>query len=655
MLREFSQLAPLAPGFLREAPSAPGVVWHERKPLSDGVKGTAETIAEMQKIVAAGMLDHEVLKVVGRILWGEYPDIPACESKNYLCYAKSIYTFCRDHIKYVYDPFLVEYVENVSRVLEKKIADCDSIVPVVCAMLQGIGLECQFVTIMASAERPDEYSHVYCRVKIPNKGWYAIDATMPKKWFGWEAPSYFKKRYWQASTHALDMPLDEEESQKVSSPSNLGFGPSDTFRMGYGPSDTFRMGYGPSDTFRMGNGDTTVDDVVYAFGELDADFKGNVQSDPITSRFEFASYTRQINDALSRYSSHWIPQMRAGMQTVDDGLKVLTSISNNIDRLKSRIAAVKGGAVPSTGIISRILESLGMRGLSGGGHHHHGGHGGGWGGGYSFASPYYTPFLGPEVIIAQTEPEQMSCPAQCANNCSAAYDPATQKDEFADCSASCATRQCGGTPAGVPSAYPLGISGLGFMGARGTGQAKGRRPRPGVPRQPRPPQIGPTFQRPPRGPRPVLRGLGYGETSIDQLVASYNALDMDYRGSVLTDPMTSRSDLAVQREEITSMLNRFASQWIPQIRQGRQTVADGVSVLDGIAEKVANFKTRLAAAKSGEAVPPAIGPVRPVATPDVRLAPAPAPSPSSATSWVPWVIGGVAVLGLGYYLMKGRS
>lgn len=163
----------------------------------------------MQKMVSQGKRDDEVRKEIGKILNGAYDDLPKCANKDHLCYAQAVYTFARDHIKYAYDPHLVEYVESARRILRNKIADCDSIVILMAAMLENIGLATQFVTIKADPERPDEFSHVYLRVKIPNVGWVALDPTMPNKNFGWEAPGNHPTKYWPGSTDEAQMPVDQ--------------------------------------------------------------------------------------------------------------------------------------------------------------------------------------------------------------------------------------------------------------------------------------------------------------------------------------------------------------------------------------------------------------------------------------------------------------
>ena len=96
--------------------------------------------------------------------------------------------------------------------LKNRIGDCDSQDMLLAAMFESEGFPTQFVTIKADAERPDEYSHVYTRVKIPNYGWVVADPTMPNKYFGWEPEGNYVKKYWPASSDAVDQPVDESPS-----------------------------------------------------------------------------------------------------------------------------------------------------------------------------------------------------------------------------------------------------------------------------------------------------------------------------------------------------------------------------------------------------------------------------------------------------------
>lgn len=185
---------------------------HIRADIPDGVAGTAATITQMQKLCSLGKRDFRVRKVLGKILNGEIPGIPASDPKDYLAYARAIYQFCRDEIKYVYDPSMVEYVESPSLLLESRIGDCDSVCTLMTSLWESAGFDAEYITIKADAERPNEFSHVYARVKVPGVGWINADPTMPKQDFGWEAPGNYPKQFWPASTDDLQIPLDTSPS-----------------------------------------------------------------------------------------------------------------------------------------------------------------------------------------------------------------------------------------------------------------------------------------------------------------------------------------------------------------------------------------------------------------------------------------------------------
>src|SRR5262245_32387706 len=94
---------------------------HRRVWIPGGDQGTADTIKLMQELVTKYKREDSVREIVGKILTGQIQGIPKCEQKDYLCYAKSIYLYFRDHITYAYDPHLVEYLEEPRILLKNKI------------------------------------------------------------------------------------------------------------------------------------------------------------------------------------------------------------------------------------------------------------------------------------------------------------------------------------------------------------------------------------------------------------------------------------------------------------------------------------------------------------------------------------------------------
>lgn len=186
-----------------------------RQIIADGARGTAQTIALMQKLVNTGKRSIKVRKVCGDA-------IAPCKSKDYYDYAKKAYEWVRKNIKYAYDPNLVEFLESSDQILSTKIGDCDSMDILLCSMFENLGFQSQFVTIKADVSRPDEFTHVYTRVMVPKVGWINADPIMPDKYFGWEAPFPDGRRYWHASTDELNMPLDTSPSVETNDMSSTG-------------------------------------------------------------------------------------------------------------------------------------------------------------------------------------------------------------------------------------------------------------------------------------------------------------------------------------------------------------------------------------------------------------------------------------------------
>ena len=203
--------------------SAPLRPKHERSTILGGSLGTAQTIARMQALVAHGKRDITLRRALGQILAGgpvggftekekdgrEYT-LPLnswrrspCPPKDHYCYAQQIFHFCRDGIRYVYDPHGVELLERPVRILLTGIADCDSICVLFASLCEAAGMPTRFLTVKADRLRPNEYSHVLCEVNVPRRGWIAADCTQTAAPFGWRPPLNFPAKSWPASAETL--------------------------------------------------------------------------------------------------------------------------------------------------------------------------------------------------------------------------------------------------------------------------------------------------------------------------------------------------------------------------------------------------------------------------------------------------------------------
>lgn len=299
---------------------------HERQFLPDGLAGTEKTIAIMQKLVSDGKRDIQVRELVGKIINGEIEGIPGCKSKDYACYAKSIYLYCRDKIKYVYDPHIVEYVEVPKRILQTKVADCDSICVLMGSMFENAGLEAQFVTIKADPSRRDEFSHVYMRVKVPRVGWIVADATMPTKWFGWEPPGAWEKRFWPGSTDELEYPMDKQPSVPVSASSQLA---------GRGFSMYGFAGLGATSTM-------TMDELNKAYGLVEWDFRTGIATMPVVATSQFAGDYNSILNSLKAFAQKYLVRIVPNAPAPAGAATDLDKIATALTAFKRKVQAGTG-------------------------------------------------------------------------------------------------------------------------------------------------------------------------------------------------------------------------------------------------------------------------------------------------------------------------
>lgn len=173
---------------------------HARISIPYGNRGTAETILVMQQLVGLGKRDFALRELLGKILRDAAPP-----EKDYRAQAEAIFQYCQKKIRYVHDPVGIEYVEHPLAIVRSGIADCDSVCVLLAALLECAGFPAWFVTIKADANFPDDFSHVYVRVKVPRSGVFGADATVKDKPFGWNPPRTFPEKQWPSSAETADM------------------------------------------------------------------------------------------------------------------------------------------------------------------------------------------------------------------------------------------------------------------------------------------------------------------------------------------------------------------------------------------------------------------------------------------------------------------
>ena len=98
----------------------------------------------------------------------------SCNNENTVCYAKALYYFVRDEIKYVSDPLGKEYIESPKIVLKTGTADCESGSLLLLNMMENIGVDGEIVLIPG---------HAFVRIKLDKAlGKYKYDDWIYLDW-----------------------------------------------------------------------------------------------------------------------------------------------------------------------------------------------------------------------------------------------------------------------------------------------------------------------------------------------------------------------------------------------------------------------------------------------------------------------------------------
>jgi transglutaminase-like putative cysteine protease len=155
-----------------------------------GESGTRRTIDAMQRLVREGRIDPTIIYTAQQLV----RNIPRNDFRSQ---ASALHEFVKRYVGYVRDPRSTELLRSPFWTLYYQAGDCDDQAVLLCALAEAIGLKTRFKTIKADATFPDEFSHVYGQIQMPDSGeWITSDTIVPGATIGWEAEERFGSRTW---------------------------------------------------------------------------------------------------------------------------------------------------------------------------------------------------------------------------------------------------------------------------------------------------------------------------------------------------------------------------------------------------------------------------------------------------------------------------
>lgn len=115
-----------------------------------------------------------------------------CQMRDYMCEVTAIWNFTVLNIRYTQDQSGEDTYADLRANLEAGAGDCDDFTIVFATLLKAVGFEDVIARIISL--RGDSWDHVYPVVKVPRRGWVALDATERNYVPGSEFRSYHSKR-----------------------------------------------------------------------------------------------------------------------------------------------------------------------------------------------------------------------------------------------------------------------------------------------------------------------------------------------------------------------------------------------------------------------------------------------------------------------------
>lgn len=146
--------------------------------LPSGADGVRATLKIMSALVKSGKKSPSVRAKALALTQG-------LKQKDKLGEIHALWSFVKNHIRYVRDINGVETVHTPEQILRQESGDCDDKALLLASLLESIGHPSAFWAI--GVKEPGKFSHVMALTRIGAKKWLPLETTEPVP-FLWKPP-----------------------------------------------------------------------------------------------------------------------------------------------------------------------------------------------------------------------------------------------------------------------------------------------------------------------------------------------------------------------------------------------------------------------------------------------------------------------------------
>ena len=167
-----------------------------RLEIPSGEPGTDATVRIIRQLIESGKRSLKIRYFAEWIL--KQYEVAARDRVGEIA---AIHDWAKKNIRYVQDPYRVEYVQTPERLLETRTGDCDDFTALVGSLVEAIGYPVD-IKVVAKPGRK-EFHHVYPVARIGAES-VGLDASMPVP-LGYESPEISRSKTYRSEFKMLDV------------------------------------------------------------------------------------------------------------------------------------------------------------------------------------------------------------------------------------------------------------------------------------------------------------------------------------------------------------------------------------------------------------------------------------------------------------------
>jgi len=167
-----------------------------RLEIPSGESGTDATVRIIRQLIESGKRSLKIRYFAEWIV--KLYNVAARDQVGEIA---AIHDWAKKNIRYVQDPYRVEYVQTPERLLVTRTGDCDDFTALVGSLVEAIGYPVDIKVVARPGQK--QFHHVYPVARIGAES-VGLDASMPVP-LGYESPEISRSKTYRSESNMLDV------------------------------------------------------------------------------------------------------------------------------------------------------------------------------------------------------------------------------------------------------------------------------------------------------------------------------------------------------------------------------------------------------------------------------------------------------------------